>query len=154
MTQPRDTQEARWQAEAEQAERDRRDAPMTPAVDHYRLVIRALQRPLPQALPADFPAQVLARVALTERRSAVDDALVTGLLVALALAGLILTWPYLQPLLAQLQTLPAAAALSDGLAGAARTIPWTPLIAAAASVIAALGIERGLLRGRRNEVRS
>ena len=72
----------------------------------------------------------------------------------IALAGLILTWPYLQPLLAQLQTLPAAAALSDGLAGAARTIPWTPLIAAAASVIAALGIERGLLRGRRNEVRS
>lgn len=144
MNNPIESREAQWQAQAEAAERSRSQAPLPAVVQRYRLVLRALRQPLGHSLPADFASQVMAQVDQREKRSAVEDALVTVLLVGLALAGLMLTWPYLQPVIDQIRALPVAGAVAENVGGNLAGVPWGSLLAVLGSVGVALLLERGL----------
>ena len=55
----------RLQAEADRAEREALAPGGDPRVDRYRLVVRALRRPLQPQLPADFAARVAAMASRT-----------------------------------------------------------------------------------------
>ena len=126
-------QQARLQAEAELAERQRLPASGRPELDRYRLVLRALRQPLAVQLPADFAATVAARVVLAEDKSSLEDWLMTLLLLALAVAGLVYALPVAASVLGQLHfKLP--------------TLPWPLLVAAVVSVAVAWALDRGALR--------
>jgi hypothetical protein len=122
--------EERRQAEAEAAERRQLPPGGDPAVDEYRLVIRALRQPLPEALPADFAARVARRLRFAEERGSLEDWLVTVLMLGLAGAGLV----YLLPVLARV-----AGRLHVDLP----TLPWPLLGAAALAVACAWVVDRG-----------
>jgi hypothetical protein len=122
--------EARLQAEAEAAERQQLPPAANPAVNEYRLVMRALRQPPPDGLPADFAARLARRVLYAEERGSLEDWLVTILMLLLAAGAMF----YLQPVLAQVAgafqlTLPA--------------LPWPLLFAAATAVGLAWAIEQG-----------
>lgn len=126
-------QEARLQEQAEQAERQRSPASGNPALDRYRLVLRALRQPLAAQLPADFAAKVAARAVFPEEKASVEDWLMTLLLLAMAVAGLVFALPVMAGILGQLHfNVP--------------TLPWPLLVAAAASVAVAWALDRGAVR--------
>lgn len=83
------------QAEAERAERAQSAASGDPRVDRYRLVVRALRRPLPPQLPADFAARVAAVAAKAEREDGFEDWLVVLLMFGLGLGALFFVVPAL-----------------------------------------------------------
>src|SRR5207342_2766488 len=89
--------EARLQAEAEAAERQQLPPAANPAVNEYRLVMRALRQPPPDGLPADFAARMARRVLYAEERGSLEDWMVTILMLLLAAGAMF----YLQPVLAQ-----------------------------------------------------
>ena len=122
--------EARLQAMAEAAERQGLPAGADPAVDGYRLVMRALRMPLAHALPADFAARVARRVALPEERHALEDGLLSLLLLGVGITGLV----YLQPVMAGV-----LASMHVDLP----RVPWPLLVAAAAAVSVAWLVDRG-----------
>src|SRR5207342_2902105 len=125
--------EQRLQAEAEAAERQQLPPGANPAVNQYRLVLRALRQPPGAALPPDFAARVARRALFAEERGSMEDWMVTVLMLALAAGALF----YLQPVLAQVAgvfqvSLPA--------------LPWPLLFAAAAAVGVAWLIDQGASR--------
>ena len=128
MDKHRFEEEARLQARAEQAERERLPAG-DPRVDRHRLVLRALRQPLPLELPADFAARVMAHIGHAEERSGPEDWLVTGLLLVMAIVGLVVVQPFVGAIAANFSfSLPA--------------LPWSQLLGAAASIAAAWALER------------
>lgn len=128
-------QQARLQAQAELAERQQLPASGDPALDSYRLVIRALNQPLAEQLPADFAARVAARVGFSEERSSPEDWLMTGLMLVLAVAGLFYMRPVMASILGQFHfQLPS--------------LPWPLLAAASASVAVAWALDRGAIGWR------
>jgi hypothetical protein len=128
--------QARLQAQAEQAERQQLPASGDPALDSYRLVIRALKQPPAAQLPADFAKRVATRISFSEERSSLEDWLTTGLMLILAVTGLFYLRPVMANVLGQLHfQLP--------------TLPWPLLAAAVASVALAWALDRGAL-GRRS----
>src|SRR5207342_2135439 len=125
--------EERLQAEAEAAERLQMPAAGNPAVNEYRLVMRALRQPPPDGLPADFAAHVARRVLFAEERGSLEDWLVTMLMLAMAAGALF----YLQPVLGQL-----AGAFQVSLPA----LPWPLLFAAAIAIALAWAIDQGASR--------
>jgi hypothetical protein len=125
--------EERLQAEAEAAERQQLPPAGNPAVNEYRLVMRALRQPPPDGLPADFAARVARRVLFAEERGSLEDWLVTLLMLALAVGALF----YLRPVLGQL-----AGAFQVSLPA----LPWPLLFAAGAAIGLAWAIDQGASR--------
>ena len=129
-------QQARLQAQAEQAERQHLPAGGDPAIDRYRLVLRALRQPLALQLPGDFAARVSARMVLPEESNSLEDWLTTLLMLAMAMAGLFYVQPVMASVLSQLHLrLPG--------------VPWPLLGAAALSVAVAWALDRGATSWRR-----
>ncbi len=123
-------EQERLQAQAELAERQGLAASGNPALDSYRLVIRALHQPLSLQLPADFAAALAAWTVIPEESSRIEDWLMSLLMLVLAGAGLVYVQPVMASVLGQLDLrLPA--------------IPWPLLGAAAASVVVAWALDRG-----------
>lgn len=123
-------QQARLQAQAELAERQQLPASGDPALDSYRLVIRALRQPPAAQLPADFASRVANRIGFSEERSTLEDWLMTGLMLVLAVTGLFYMRPVMASLLVQFHfQLPS--------------LPWPLLGAAAVSVAVAWALDRG-----------
>jgi hypothetical protein len=124
--------EERLQAEAEAAERQQLPPGADPAVNEYRLVLRALRQPPGVVgLPMDFAARVARRAIYAEERGSIEDWIVTGLMLALAAGAMY----YLQPLLAKI-----VGAFHVSLP----TLPWPLLFAAAIAVGAAWLVDQGL----------
>ena len=125
-------QEARLQAEAEAAERLQLPPAANPAVNEYRLVVRALRQPPSVAgLPMDFAARVARRAIFAEERGSFEDWFVTGLMLAMAVGALY----YLQPL---------AANIFASFDMKLPSVPWPLLVATALAVGAAWAVEQGL----------
>ena len=125
-------QQARLQAQAELAERQQQPASGDPALDSYRLVIRALKQPPAAQLPSDFAARVAARVGFSEEPSSPEDWLMTGLILVLAVTGLFYIRPVMAGIIGQFHLqLPS--------------LPWPLLGAAAVSVAVAWALDRGAL---------
>jgi hypothetical protein len=123
------------QAQAEQAERQGLPAGVDPALDRYRLVLRALRQPVTPALPADFAQMVAARVAQAEEKSSLEDWLTTLLMFGLAITGLVFVAPVMAGVIGQLHfNLPS--------------IPWPLLAAAGVSVALAWALDRGAVNWR------
>jgi len=128
-------QQIRLQALAEQAERQHLPASGDPRIDSYRLVMRALRQPPALQLPADFAASLAAKLNLSEEKTSLEDLLVTGVLLAMAVVGLVYVQPVMASIVGQFHLkLP--------------TIPWPLLVAACVSVGLAWAIDRGALRLR------
>ena len=124
--------EENLQAQAEAAERQQLPPGADPAVNEYRLVMRALRQPLAVAgLPMDFAARVARRAIYAEERGSIEDWFITGLMLAMA-AGAIY---YLQPLLANI-----VAVFDMQLP----TLPWPLLFAAGVALACAWAVEQGL----------
>lgn len=123
--------QARLQELAELAERQHLPASGDSSLDRYRLVLRALRQPPAVQLPADFAAQVAARVGSAEEKGSLEDWLVTLLLLGMAVVGVIYVQPVLASVLGQLQF-------------EVPTLPWSWLAAAAASVGVAWAVDRGV----------
>lgn len=139
--------ERQLQARAEQAERDGLPASGDTPVDRYRLVLRALRQPVPLALSEDFSAGVMQRIQAHERRSAREDAVVTGVLVLMGIAGLWLAYPYLLDGIGQLRiNLPYVDLLAGPLQRWAAQLPWGLLLVTAFAIGSALALERLLGR--------
>lgn len=132
-----DERDARLQAQAEAAERAGLPAGGNAAVDRYRLVMRALRQPTDAQLPAGFAAQVAARIAHPEERSAFEDWLVSVALLAVGIAGL----TYLQPVMATVLA---------GMHVSLPQVPWHLLAAAAAAVAVAWLVDRGASRWKQD----
>ena len=122
--------EARLQAEAEAAERQQLPPAANPAVNEYRLVMRALRQPPPEGLPADFAVRMARRVLFAEERGSLEDWLVTGLMLAMAAGALF----YLQPVLSRF-----AGAFQLSLP----SLPWPLLFAAGVAIGLAWAIDQG-----------
>ena len=123
--------EERRQAEAEAAERAQLPPGADPAVNEYRLVLRALRQPPVDGLPGDFAARIARRVLYAEEHGSFEEWMVTALMLAMAAGALF----YLKPVLAQLV---AASHVS------LPSLPWPLLFAAAFAVCAAWAVEKGL----------
>lgn len=133
MNSPDLERQARLQAQAEQAERQRLPASGDAELDAYRLVIRALRQPLAAQLPADFAAGMARRVELPEEKSSLEDWLVTALLFGMAVGGLIYMRPVMAAVVSRLQfDLPSLP-----------TLPWPLLGATVASIAIAWALDRG-----------
>ena len=128
--------DARLQAEAERAERNGLAPGANAGVDRYRLVMRALRQPLAVQLPADFAARVSARIVLPEERGSVEDWLVSVLLLAVGVAGLL----YLQPVMAEV-----LASMNFRLP----TVPWPLLLAGGVAMSVAWAVDQGAARFKR-----
>ena len=125
-----DANDARRQAQAEAAERQGLPPGGDPAIDRYRLVMRALRMPLALDLPAGFAAQVAARIVPAEERNALEDGLLSLLLLGIGITGL----AYLQPVLAS---------VLESMHVSLPTVPWPLLGAAGAAVAVAWLVDRG-----------
>jgi hypothetical protein len=125
--------EERLQAEAEAAEREGRPAGASPAVDQYRLVLRALRKPPIDGLPMDFAARVARRAIYAEERGSIEDWIITGLMLALAAGAMF----FLRPL---------AARIVGAFHVDVPQLPWPLLFAAALAVAAAWAVEQGLAK--------
>ena len=124
--------EERLQSEAEAAERQQLPPGANPAVDEYRLVVRALrQPPSVVGLPMDFAARVARRAIFAEERGSIEDWIITGLMLAMAAGALY----YLQPVLGNI-----VASLDIKVP----TLPWPLLSAAAVALACAWAVEQGL----------
>ena len=134
------------QTRAERAEREQASSGDA-QVDRYRLVLRALRRPLATELDADFTARVLQRVAERERQSTLEDSIVTVMLLLLSLGGAAFAFPYLAPLIAEMgSTVP----LADNALGQAQSLlaqlPWPTLIGTGLCIGTLMLIDHLLLR--------
>jgi hypothetical protein len=127
------TPDARLPAAADQAERLQQPASGDAALDRYRLVLRALRQEPAERLPADFAAKVAARVLRTEEKGSVEDWLMTGLLFALGVAGLV----YMQPVVA---------GMMQRLHVELPSLPWPWLAATLAGVVVAWLVDRAASR--------
>jgi hypothetical protein len=123
------SREAQLQAQADAAERQGLPPGGDPAVDRYRLVVRALRTPLAIELPADFAAQLARRIALPEERHSLEDGLLSLLLLGIGITGL----AYLQPVLAS---------VLEGMHVSLPRVPWPLLVAASAAVAVAWLVDR------------
>ena len=124
--------EERRQAEAEAAERAQLPPGADPAVNEYRLVLRALRQPPKVAgLPMDFAARVARRAIYAEERGSFEDWFIVGLMLLMAAGALY----YLQPLATNI-----VAAFNVKLP----SVPWPLLFATAVAVAAAWAVEQGL----------
>lgn len=124
--------EARRQAEAEAAERAQLPAGADPAVNEYRLVLRALRQPPNVAgLPMDFASRVARRAIYAEERGTIEDWIITGLMLGMAVGALV----FLQPVMAKI-----VGAFHISLP----QVPWPLLFATALAVAAAWAVEQGL----------
>ena len=142
MNTPDDQREIERQARAEQAERARAGASPDPEVAQYQLVIRALGRAPAHALPDDCAQTVLARIARAEEKSGFEDALISGLLLVLAVAGLAFIHPWLSSLFDQLHAwLPVADRLTAPLASGLSELPWKLLAGVAIAVGATVSLD-------------
>ena len=130
--------EARLQAQAELAERNGLP-PGAPAVDAYRVVVRALRQPPEQQLPAGFAAQVAARVGLAEQDSSLEDWLMSLMLLGVGITGLV----YMQPLMADMAEL-----LSIQMPRLPE-LPWPLLVATGAGMAIAWALDRGVINWQR-----
>lgn len=128
--------QARFQADAEQAERLRL-ASGDWNVDSYRLIARAASRPPAESLPGDFAARVAARVLLPEQQSSLEDWMITVLMLAMAIGGLIFVRPVMANVLGHLNF-----ALPE--------LPWPLLAGAIAGVALAFALDRGWMRVHRH----
>jgi hypothetical protein len=124
--------EIRLQAAAEQAERNGQ-ASGDPAVDAYRLIIRAVRQAAMPGLPEDFSRRVSARVSPTGDKASFEDGMVTLLLLGMALGGGAYFLPRFWPLLSSLVSLPAMK-----LPG----VSWPLLVAAALGLGVAWAIDK------------
>ena len=119
----------RLQAAAEQAEKSKMALSSDPEVAAYRLVIRALRQPLPMLLPSDFAARVAHQSVVLEESDGMEDAMTIGLLLMLAIAGLVFTFPTISHIWAQLNfNLP--------------NLPWPMVFATLVAVVFAWGLDR------------
>ncbi|MCB1608273.1 MAG: hypothetical protein KDI71_14990 [Xanthomonadales bacterium] len=135
--------EARWQALAEQAERDHTAPGNDSQVDRYRLILRALRQPVGPQLAPDFAQAMQAEVLRQEHRSVVEDALVTVLMTVMVLIGLYVAYPYVAPLLGQMRgSLPLADSLFGIADGALANVPWRAIIGSAAAIGGVMLIDR------------
>lgn len=125
--------EARLQAAAEQAERLRQPASGDAALDRHRLVLRALRQEPAERLPADFAARVAARARRREDKGSVEDWLMTLLMLALGVTGLV----YVQPVVA---------GVMQRLHVELPSLPWPWLVATLAGVAVAWLVDRGASR--------
>jgi len=125
--------EERLQAEAEAAERQQLPAGGNPGVDEYRLVLRALRQPPFDGLPMDFAARVARRAIYAEERGSIEDWIITGLMLGLAIGAMY----FLQPLAVHI-----VAAFHVSLP----SVPWPLLFAAALAVAGAWAVEQGLAK--------
>ena len=124
--------EERLQAEAEAAERAQLPPGADPAVNEYRLVVRALRQPPNIAgLPMDFAARVARRAIFAEERGSIEDWVITGLMLAMAGGALYFLQPILGNILASIDV-------------KVPTLPWPLLFAAAVALAGAWAIEQGL----------
>lgn len=138
--------DASWQAQAEQAERNGAPAG-SPEAERYRLIVRALQRPLALQLPADFAANLQQRVVSNERRSVFEDGLVTVLMLVMVIIGLAVAYPYVVPIVAEVRgSLPVADAVLGAADGALSNVPWKTILAASLCIAGVMGMERLLTR--------
>jgi hypothetical protein len=124
--------DSRLQARAEQAEQQRIPASGDPALDGYRLVIRALKQPPAAQLPANFATKIAAAIPEAKETHSLEDWLMTLLLLVMAVAGLV----YVQPVMAS---------LSAQFRVNIPTLPWPLLGAAAVSVALAWALDRGAM---------
>lgn len=86
--------EARLQAEAERAERERFPPSRDLRLDRYRLIVRALRQPLEPQLEADFDARV-ASIAERGRNDGFEEWMIVLLLLVLGVGGLLFVGPAL-----------------------------------------------------------
>jgi hypothetical protein len=118
------------QAMAERAERELAPAG-DPQVDAYRLVLRALQQPLPDALPAGFAQQVARRLQAHEASSRLERWLTHLLLLIMVVA---MAWFAVPPLVATMaQTLRLANS---------EALPWSSVCIASAGIGMAWMLDR------------
>ena len=130
-----DGHDARLQDDAERAERLGLPAGADPAVDRYRLVMRALRQPLAAQLPAGFATRLAARVVQPEERGSREDWLVSIALFCVGAAGLF----YLQPVMA---------AVLAGMHFNLPRVPWPLLAGGAVAIGVAWALDRGAARFR------
>lgn len=128
--------QARFQSDAEQAER-LHQASGDWNVDSYRLIARAARRLPAESLPDDFAARVAARVLLSEQQTSLEDWMVTGLMLAMAIGGLVFVRPMLANVLGHLNF-----ALPE--------LPWPLLAGAVAGIALAFALDRGWMRVHRH----
>ena len=129
MKNPQMDEQARLQLLAEQAEKLALPPGSDAGVESYRQVMRALRQPPAYQLPANFAAQIAARVGGSEENSRVEDWLMSLLLLGLAATGIIYAQPVLASVFAQLNLkLPE--------------VPWPLLLAAGASIAVAWAVDR------------
>ena len=127
--------EERRQAEAEAAERNGLPPGADPAVNEYRLVLRALRTPPVDGLPMDFAARIARRVMFAEERGSFEDWSVVVLMLAMAAGAMF----YLLPMLSKF-----ASAFKLHLPSAP-----VPLLAAAAIAVAlSWAVEQGAAKLR------
>lgn len=86
--------QAQLQAAAEQAERLGM-ASADPEVERYRAVIRALRRPLPMQLPADFARQVAEQAERRHASAGLEAWLTRTMMLLMIVVGLALALPTL-----------------------------------------------------------
>jgi hypothetical protein len=128
----------RLQSEAERAERMGSPPGANPAVDRYRLVMRALRHPLPAQLPADFAVRLAARVVQPEAHGGIEDWLVSLVLLGVGVAGL----AYLQPVMASVLE-----SVHFRLPG----VPWPLLVGAIVAIGVAWVVDRGADQFKRTQ---
>jgi hypothetical protein len=121
------------QAEAERAEREGLPSGRDPRVDRYRLVVRALRRPLEPQLPHDFDARV-AELALRRDGDGFEDIMVSLLLLAMGVGALLFVGPSL------------AAMARSIVAIQLPQFPWQQIAMAAVAIVVVWAIERGWTR--------
>lgn len=134
---------AQWQAQAEQAERGNSKAGADPQIDQYRLILRALRRPVGPQLPRDFAAQLQRQVDLSERRAAFEDGLVTVLMLLMVAMGLVVAYPYLAPVVSEVRgSLPIAETVLGMADGALANVPWKAILGSALAIAGVMVVER------------
>jgi hypothetical protein len=130
-------QEEKLQDAAENAERERLPAG-DPNVDAYRLVLRALKRPLPIALPADFAQQVVRKLQAREEAASVERWLTNAVMVTMAISAVFFALP------------PLASALAPVFrATVAEPVPWSLILVAGLGLAAVWLTDSAVLARRR-----
>jgi hypothetical protein len=128
-------EEMRKQSLAEAAERAAAPLGRDADVEAYRQVIRAASKPLPDGLPADFAAQLVAKLAPSEEVGTLERWTPGVGLAALAIVALASSNELLIGVARQLSEL-----------GVGR-LPW-PMLAAALLSLAAVGLSDRILKKR------
>ena len=131
-------QEARTQAEAERAEREGLASGRDSRVDRYRLVVRALRKPLEPQLPADFASRVAAIALQRDRGEGFEEWIVVFLMLAMGIGALIFVGPALAGMVHTVVSVQLP------------PLPWHQVVMAASCIGVVWAIERGLVRVRQH----